>query len=156
MDPLTVLGLVGNIVQFIDFSFKLIEGARSIQKSAKGATGEDESLDDILEELTALTSKLTQPGFDSPQSEDEATLYRLAKNCQDLSDEIRDVLKGCRATDPKSKRQRALAVAKSAFHGSKKRELKKRLDDCRSQLEMQLVYLNRFHFPTTYYQIIIS
>jgi len=24
MDPLTVLGLVGNIVQFIDFSFKLI------------------------------------------------------------------------------------------------------------------------------------
>ena len=143
LDPITAIGLVGNILQFIDFGCKLFEGARSIQKSAKGATAEDESLNDTLEALTTLTSKL-KPDFGVPQSEDEMTLYRLAKNCQDLSVDIQDVLKRDRATNPKSMRRRILAVTKSTFHGNKKRELKRRLDDCRSQLEIQLVHLNRY------------
>src|SRR6266536_6528675 len=109
MDPITAIGLVGNILQFIDLGCRLFDRARSIQKSAKGATAEDESLDDTLEELTTLTSKLKPPDFVIPQSEDEMTLYRLAKNCQDLSADIQDVLKGDRATNPKSKRQRILA-----------------------------------------------
>jgi len=149
MDPLTAIGLVGNILQFIDFSCKLFERARSIQRSAKGATAEDENLDDALEELTTLTSKLKPPGYEISQSEDEMTLYRLAKNCEDLSADIQDVLKGDRAMNPKSKRQRAFAVMKSTFHGNKKRELKRRLDDCRSQLELQLVHLSRYPRPTS-------
>jgi len=147
IDPITAIGLVGNTLQFIDFGCKLFEGARSIQKSAKGATAEDESLDDTLEVLTTLTSKLKPPGIEIPQNKDEMALYRLAKNCQDLSADIQDVLKRDRATNPKSKRQRVLAVTKSTFHSNKKRELKRRLDDCRSQLELQLVHLNRYPTP---------
>ncbi|KAK3322980.1 hypothetical protein B0H66DRAFT_442863, partial [Apodospora peruviana] len=58
MEPLTALGLAGNVVQFIDFGFKLVGTATEIAGSAKGATESTLELDKIYKTLKTFATKL--------------------------------------------------------------------------------------------------
>ena len=41
LDPMAALGLAGNIVQFVDFSIKLVGKVHEIHKSVDGALAEN-------------------------------------------------------------------------------------------------------------------
>jgi hypothetical protein len=146
MDPFTAIGLASSIVQFVDFSTKLINGAREVYNSASGMTEENKSLESIVNEMKQLSSKLL-PTTHHSRSEDEKALCRVAAECNILSDQILDLLGTIKPKLPKSKRQSAWAAVKNKMHEREKLELQKRLDNCHSQLELQLNFLTRLHSP---------
>jgi hypothetical protein len=144
MDPFTAIGLASSIVQFVDYSTKLINGAREIYDSASGMTEENKSLESIVSEMKELSSKLL-PGTSGPRSEDVKALCRVAAECNILSDQILELLGKIKPKAPKSKHQSAWAAVKNKIHEKDKLELEKRLGNCRSQLELQLNFLTRLY-----------
>lgn len=54
LDPFTALSLAGNIVQFVDFSSKLVNEASEIYRS--GSTKANDELETVTNDLIDLTS----------------------------------------------------------------------------------------------------
>ena len=142
MDPLTAISLASAIIQFIDFSSKLVGGAREIYASAAGATEENQSLDVVTSEMRQLASRLV-PLKNDGQTEDERALSRLATECKIVSDQLEGLLGKLRSSEPKSKARSVWISLKSKLYEREKMELQKRLENCRSQLELQLSFLSR-------------
>ena len=147
MDPLAALDIASNMIQFVDYSIKLIQGVREIRDS--GDTKENKSLESVTSEMKRLSSKLTIPTH-TPQSEDEKGLCRLAEDCQTLSGEILQLLEKIRPKDRNSVRQSVWSAFKNKLYDKKRSELETRLDKCRKQLQLQLTFLTRFNSPFRY------
>jgi hypothetical protein len=143
MDPFTAIAFASSILQFVDFSTKLISGAREIYFSVSVQTEENRSVESITSEMRSLASKLSFPA-NSRQSEDEKSLSRLAGECKIVADQILDLLSRIKPKDPKSIRQSAWSALKNKLHEREKAELESRLQNCRSQLGLQLNFLMRF------------
>ncbi len=87
MDPLSTLSLVSSIVQFVDFSAKIISGAKEIYESASGLTQDDEILQNSINEMQRFSLRPT-PSTNEPQTDDERELHGLATECRTLSNAI--------------------------------------------------------------------
>ncbi|KAF4996147.1 hypothetical protein FDECE_12572 [Fusarium decemcellulare] len=126
MDPLTAIGLVSNIISFIDFGAKVISGAVEIHETfsgdSAGLTEENRSTLNVVREMRHFASKL-QPPDQSQLTGNEKALCALAKECEVLSQQIVDLVEKLRPKGGKSK----LASLKAAFR-SKRSEVKSRLD----------------------------
>jgi hypothetical protein len=61
MDPLTAVGLAGNIITFVDFSIEVLSRARQLYDSASGATAENEELESLTKNLKALAKIRNAP-----------------------------------------------------------------------------------------------
>ena len=59
MDTVAAIGLAANVVQFVDFSWKLVVEARDLHDSNSGASKENEVLELISCDLNLLNDKLT-------------------------------------------------------------------------------------------------
>lgn len=58
MDPLSAIGLVANVLSFVDFGLKLLGKAREIARSAEGAPTNHLDLELVTKDLQSLTGKL--------------------------------------------------------------------------------------------------
>jgi hypothetical protein len=58
MEPLTALGIAGNVIQFVQFAAALLDGSRKIYASASGASNESESLENVYGNLAAFSYSL--------------------------------------------------------------------------------------------------
>jgi hypothetical protein len=142
MEPLAALSLAAGIVQFVDFSTKLIHGAKEIHQSTSGMTEDNRSLESAVNEMRSLSLRLDPP-ITGEQGEDEKALRRLAAECRILSHQIHDLLKSITPEDPNSRRQSFISSLKSVWKDKEKQELERRLNSCRSQLELQLSFMMR-------------
>jgi hypothetical protein len=73
-DPLTALGLVANIAQFIDYGRELFNTAKSIYDSASGFERETETCHALTVDLRTVCDKLIAP---SPTAETEYEVSKL-------------------------------------------------------------------------------
>lgn len=64
LDPFTALGLAGNLVQFVDFLYKLLSESKSLYASSIGASAENIILETVAKDLNLLTDKLGIPPSD--------------------------------------------------------------------------------------------
>lgn len=142
MDPFAAIGLASNIISFVDYGTKIVNGAREIYDSASGMTEESQALDSIASKMKGLSSKLL-PSTGSPRSEDEEALCRIAAECNIISDKILEHLSKIKPKDSRSRRDVFFAAAKNKFREKERLELEKRLASCRSQLDLQLNVLTR-------------
>lgn len=60
MEALAAIGLAGNIVQFIDFTCKLLDQATSIYLSHTGSLGTDRDIETIARSLQELSARISQ------------------------------------------------------------------------------------------------
>lgn len=58
MEPLTALGLAGNLVQFVQFSSSLIHSSMEIYQSAFGATADVLTIESIYKQLQSFHEEL--------------------------------------------------------------------------------------------------
>lgn len=58
MDPFTAIGLAGNIISFIDLSYKVIAGVNKVLDSTSGMTPENAKLSALVEDLNGVTRDL--------------------------------------------------------------------------------------------------
>jgi hypothetical protein len=59
LDALTAVGLVGNVVQFVDFSCKLFSQTRRIYNSSSGVSIDTEDTLTLTHDLQDLCAKLS-------------------------------------------------------------------------------------------------
>jgi hypothetical protein len=143
MEGLTALGLASNIVQFIDFSSKIIKGAKEIYDSGTGTVPATEGLEDVAKEMQSLSLRLDPPST-GHQNEDERAFRRLAAECRILCTQLLDLIDSVKPSDPKSKRQSIIAAIRGTWSEKERTELERRLDSCRNQLELQLTFLMKY------------
>jgi hypothetical protein len=148
MEPLAALSIAAAVLQFIDFSAKLIHGAKEIHRSSSGMAEEDRSLEHVTREMHKLSMRLVPP-YNGPETDDERALRSLASECKDLAAKIVKLYKDLAPKDPKSKRSAIHSAWKNRMSESTKRDLESNLANCRSQLELQLNYMMRHASSTS-------
>jgi len=139
-EALAAVGLVGNIVQFVDFGTKLLSTGRALFHSPEGAL--QENVD--LEKITASIRSVTQDIANSTISIHEPELRKLAGTCVTLAEELLALLSRLKIDSTKN---RQLEVIRKSFKSLRFRrtvnEINERLWKVRDQVCMQLTYLLR-------------
>ncbi|KAI9693968.1 MAG: hypothetical protein M1822_003239 [Bathelium mastoideum] len=86
LDPFSALGVAGNIVQFVDFSCKLVRNAQSISRSATGASQKATELSAIANDVERLSNAISISSSYPPH------LKGLAEQSKSLAAELLKVL----------------------------------------------------------------
>jgi hypothetical protein len=87
LDPLSAASLAGTIVQFVDFSSKLLSHGRELYKSASGKLTMDEELELVIADLKALVDKVRRTVISSP-SDAPGRLTEEGQNAQNMFEAI--------------------------------------------------------------------
>ncbi|GAD97685.1 hypothetical protein AOR_1_590144 [Paecilomyces variotii No. 5] len=140
MDPVTVIGLVVNIFTLVDFASEIVKGARDIYASSSGCMEQNRQREVITREAESLASKLLVTNNVHLTGADKS-LFNLATECQKISRDLISLLDKTKAENPKSKFHSAKSAVKNMWYQKDKQDLEQRLQSCRSQLELQLSYL---------------
>ncbi|KAE9367360.1 hypothetical protein N431DRAFT_415963 [Stipitochalara longipes BDJ] len=96
MDPLTALGLASNIVQFVDFTGKLLSSTRKLYVSSSGAKGEHLEIESLARDIRELAkqagpNKIPREAHMRKGSE-AVELFDLSGQCVEVSDDLLSVL----------------------------------------------------------------
>ena len=142
MDPLTAIGLVGNILAFIDFSTKLLKTAKQVYDSSHGTLEENKSREVVVREMEQLSAGLLTPKA-TVLSEGDANLETLARECHEISIQLISLLNKIKPKDPDSVGQSVISALKNKHYAKDREGLEMRLENCRSQLDLQLNFLAR-------------
>ncbi|KAI1171279.1 hypothetical protein F4777DRAFT_66379 [Nemania sp. FL0916] len=124
MEALAALGLASNIVQFLDFTWRLTETAAKVHESSSGAAKNILELDIVYRKLNSFCSSLLAPPQPGGQDCDEtkrmqalfpddvqrqitvnshiSDLRKLASNCTSLCQQLLDATSKLRAREGKS------------------------------------------------------
>jgi hypothetical protein len=93
MDPLSALGLASNIVQFVDFTCKLISITHSLYESTSGTKEENLELEKLAHAIRSLADDATAKFPNTKNaSTQEVTLRELSDMCRGVADELLSVL----------------------------------------------------------------
>ncbi|OAL37221.1 hypothetical protein AYO20_03397 [Fonsecaea nubica] len=142
LDPLSAIGLAANIVQFIDFSRRLISDAKEIYHSTNGTSAENVELQDVAESLSRLSSTLISP-LDPSQAavaQTEAEIVKIAAASRVVGDELQAAIQSLTAGDGSRKKWRSfLQALKTLWKRDKIAKLRKRLEDARSNLSVHVL-----------------
>jgi hypothetical protein len=142
MEALATVGLAGNILQFIDFSYNIISGINKVCSSASGMTPGNESLSILVDDFTAVAQGLIT---DVPvKTENERKLRALAKNCYAFSEELQEILRRLKVGN-RGSRWDGLKVKWRSMRKEKEIEaIERRLNGYQSQILIRLHVMFRY------------
>lgn len=143
MEALEIIGLVGNIITFIDFGSEVMGIIKETHGSISGATKENEELENHTQMMQNLTIDLTYQSPQVPSTAAVTGLLDLTTQCRSLSEEILNLLQKLKSTKPGSKRETLKAAWRNIWYRGMRIDLTKRLDQCKEQLNIQLVHMSR-------------
>ncbi|KAF5857370.1 hypothetical protein ETB97_005905 [Aspergillus alliaceus] len=146
MDPFSALSIATAVLQFVEFSTKLLSGAREIYYSTTGSTVDNAALELIVKEIEAWPSRLRTSRVSNARVTEEDALHRLAAECEILSRELFQLIRRNIPSDPKPKCAALCAAFKDKLHDKEKQQLLERVKECRQQLTVQLETLDRSNF----------
>jgi hypothetical protein len=141
-ETLAAIALAGNIVQFLDFSVKLLKQSHEIYTSARGASDDlvnaEISIEDLVQATQRLQTSLHPPETSKVLTAADASLDRLRERCFDTGQDFLDLLdkltiKGHRTRWKSIK----LALAKEWKDGTFK-ELERRLAGLRDEMHLHV------------------
>ena len=149
LDPLTALGLAGNVIQIIDFSIKLVTEGNKVYHSANGTLEENRAAEELANDLKQLTTGLSDSQRkwieDHPAGQldpDEIRLLNICNRCRKAADELNVQLQklkvqdGTRLRRLKSYKQALISVwQKDAVE-----DLGNRLETCQRELDTQILF----------------
>jgi hypothetical protein len=144
MDPFSALSLAACVVQFIDFSGRLLSKGHEIYQSEVGSSAETVELEVIYKDLSRLSDKLKASSLSisptSGRSLEEKALGKLAASCKGVADELLATLKELKVADGPHRKWRSVRKAfKSVWKKEKIEALQQRIDNLRDQLSIQLI-----------------
>ena len=145
MDPFTAIGLASSIVQFVDFSAKLI--AEGLELYHTGTSASNVDLEEIATDIKQLNEKLIPPNQSDkglrPPSKDEEALRKLAGSCRKVADQLLFVLND-RRVRPHRKWQSFRKALTIVWNKNEIRDLEKRLKKYREQISQRLIIMMRW------------
>ncbi|KAL2848780.1 hypothetical protein BJX68DRAFT_238656 [Aspergillus pseudodeflectus] len=141
MDPLTAVSLAGTILQFIDFSSKLVAGTYEIYRSASGTTAENEDIATVIADLKEVTVELDVDI--TGRGKHEKALKALATKCAELSGQLLAVLEKLKTPD-KHSAWKSMGVKWSSMRKSDEiQRIERRLGEYRAEILVRLTFLLR-------------
>lgn len=150
MEPFAALGLACNIVQFVDFSCKLLSSASAIYRSASGAAPAVNDATTIARTLHDLSSRLVAPTTTADQEESQASqnpmntlLNELASGCRGASAEVLSALDGLHARTTSSRWSSFKVALLTVMKSDQIDNLEHRLEQYRRQIVLALGILQR-------------
>lgn len=132
MDPFTALGAAGNIIQFVDFSCKLVRNAYCITKSASGASETTIELTAIAHDVQRLSDAIDTSGVYPSQ------LKRIATQCKLRADELLKILDRLRNHGKQSRWKSFLVALKEVWGQDEINNFVQRLNMLQNQLTLSM------------------
>lgn len=151
LDPLTALSVAGNIVQFIDFSTKLIAKGHELYDSVDGASVGNAELEVIVKDLQDLNGRLQSPrpseNVKAVVSDSDLALQKLSKKCSGAAAELTDALNKLKVQGTANRRWKSV---RQALKGLMRKEeldaMVKRLQLFRDELNLHILVSMRDTF----------
>jgi len=143
LDPLTAIGLAGNIVQFVDFSCKVIDKAQDIHKAEDQSLPENTEAETVAKALLALNSKI-KDGIPSPSSGSEEILQALCDGCDNVARELVAALEKLKVKGERTKWKSMRQALKTVLSKDKLDSILKRLSSIRDQLNLNFLVTLRY------------
>jgi len=146
LDPITALGLAGNVVQFLDFSISLVGKAHDIYKSPDGSLSENVDAENVARKIKILQSKLQADEKDNPSydSEMEGLLEGMCSSCDAAAKELLEVLETLKIQGKKTPWKGMRQAIKSIRGKAAVLEISGRLTNLRELLETIILVVLRF------------
>jgi hypothetical protein len=144
LDPWTIIGLTGNIVQFIDFTSKIVSASIEIYQSASGATLSNQDAEFVADDLAALTmrleSSLRPRGVHLALNENEQRLEDLRCRCENVAWALLVKLEKLRGKGKGDGKVKSLGKAiRNVWSKSDVEAIEKSLGDLRRELELRVL-----------------
>ncbi len=152
LDPLSAIGLAGNVIQFIDFGCSILAEARENYRSASGTSEENIELGNVAESLHQFTVRLqhSKDGQNPLTGTDEAFM-KVLESCQGVADELLQAAQRLKVKDGPNKRWNSFRQALSTvWHKEKMSGIQKRLSFLREQVTLCLVSSVRLAFDLSF------
>ena len=89
MDPFSALALAGKILDFVDFTWKLVSETREVYKSLEGSGENVRLLDTISEDIRNHNNAITESVPDSSLQEIIRDCTKINKGLQDALDNLK-------------------------------------------------------------------
>ena len=106
-DALSLIGLAGNIVQFLDFGFKLVSKGHEIYRSSEKVSIQHFELTSTTNDLRLVTDQSAKGlSFSQPDVypiEDEEPLIKLGKTCSEVANKLLVLLDAIRVVSTDGK-----------------------------------------------------
>lgn len=129
-EALAIIGLVSNILSFIDFGIKFASGTRDVRDSLHGTTAEVRELEIIVEDVEryhAQVDKLRSNGQEL--SAHEKSIMGMVKYCRNIAEDLHKIIERLHVREGRSK---TLESSRVLFQGLWKQ---RDIDTLRERLE---------------------
>jgi hypothetical protein len=137
MDPITALGIAGNVVTFVDFAWTVLSEARTIYRSSDGASDEAGFLDTLVSDVRRQHNGLIS---DPTAPKDLLTLIDKSKR---IASELLKALADLQAQPKRSKWKSFVAALKEVWGKNKTESLLNRLLNLQGQINSHLISATR-------------
>lgn len=140
MDPVAALGLAGNIVQFVDFSCKVLQDTKNLYGSSTGASAENDVIETICNDLNNLNNALTAP---SEPGAIPDSIWSLAGNCKGVAAELLQLLDKIKVHGANRKWKSFIQALRSVWKKEQIEELVRRMERLRNETQFSLQIMLR-------------
>ena len=141
MDPLTVIGIVANVVQLLDAGSNAINLCHQIYKA--GVSADDSQMIATSEQLhkcySALSNSISGNGISDPKILKGGTLNSFAVQCCETAKELHAELDSLRRPAGRGLHKTLFTAARRGLKSGKIDRLKKRLDEYQKVLDTEIL-----------------
>ena len=136
LDPLTALGLAGNLIQVIQFSYDIVSEGNKLYHDASGVLTQNKSVEEVSNDLADLSESLKTKQEEWRKAHgrtsldpDELRLRNLCDRCVEVAYELQIQLNKLKAKEGRAKRLRSYKQAVIAvWRKDEVEELERRLE----------------------------
>jgi len=140
MEALAAISLIGNVVQFVDFSSKLVSGSAQLYRSAEGALEENIDSETVTKHLLQLNNGLK----DSAASTGDGPLKSLCESCHAVAEQLLQALAKAKVQGKRTKWKIIKKTLRSVWKKEYMAELDRRLAKIREELNLQITVSLRY------------
>ena len=141
MDAAAAIGLAGNIVQFVDFAWKVLRESKDLYKSTTGSSSENDVLALIFRDLSyhfKRVNAVTQRHVTIPDS-----LITLIYECDKVNSRLVNTLDLIRVKSPHKKWESFVQALRCVWKKEKIEGLVKQLERLRNEVQFSLQVMLR-------------
>ena len=140
-EAVAALGVAANVVQFIDFSGRILAEGYRLHKAKRVSPSKNEELESIALDLQKLHNELQCPEHETYQAPtpNDIQLQRLAEQCTVVCLELLAALEKLKMVDPPGKWRNFRVALKTVWSESKIKCLQVRLDEARQELIVRIL-----------------
>ncbi|KAL8897304.1 MAG: hypothetical protein Q9207_007278 [Kuettlingeria erythrocarpa] len=142
MEAFALIGLASNIVQFLEFSGRLISASSELYGAANGALSSNSVLEQITTDLKQHCDGLlpsTMASNGPARTDPEAALLLLGRSCRDLGQEFLVILEDLKVKGNRKRWQSARQALRTAWKAKDIQKYERQLGLYRSQIATRLL-----------------